>query len=835
MPPVTLSAVVDLSKIKMKWKETYVSEGLNRKVIPSMPKGIYSGLRLIQNISSPRQVEVSSAPDGTHAAVHQSATGFSTTYHDVAGVSTILNLNSSSLDNQETVVTLSIVYVIGADTTANWIAYPIADWNALTDAQRAEKIVLGTVNVPAPATNITTAMILPNRRTVAWDSESPGAVPWSPIVKNPSFEHGATGSGGDAQYFISDWRNRADLDVNGRFELGVATVRSGAKSLVFNKTAVGASTGKIEQYQEVPVTPGQLVRVTGWVRQLIAPTGGSYTFNVYWGDLDSVASGSVAVTASIAGLDAAFRKVESTFEVPAGKFVLKTVTIEVVGVTTGSTGVAVAFDDFQVFVETGSPLARQAALANNLRQQMVSAMFFEDPSTYTVGNERAALLRYDKSTPVAEGSLIGQRKDQDDAAEQPALSWLGRIIDLGKLMLYASTESIKPRIEGPFSSNEPFTLMFETRREGPTGKGLRLYAGYLFGGSTEPGFFLTVNAKHDGTNWIRDVNGEGSSGVYIDADENRGGIVSSDVTPVMSTYVRRAADANTWTSGQWQEAVLFMGQNDPEGGSAIQTSQILVPHYYDMTKPVIVVANAPEPRGVVLQGDGDSILVGGIDHAGIYFYPDSRVVHEDFDGSTLGYYLREDIVNVGSTTLSPAQSRATLTTNAANGSISVFRPNVAFQNWGSQSGQFRLGFRARVTGFDVTNAELYLGYWCPGQGNPDSNAALAMAFKIVNGVVSVIADGGAATASTGVTITAGQIRWLTLVYDPANGVVQWHITASGGSVASGMVGGTYGTLGASAEAGDPNYPFIGAKTTTAAAASITVDCITAWMGDREGM
>lgn len=833
MPPVTISAIVDLSKVKMKWKETYVSEGLNRKVIPAMPKGIYSGLRLIQNISSPRQVEVSAAPDVTHAAVHQSATGYSTTYHDVAGVSTILDLSNAALNNQETVIALSITYVIGADTTASWIAYPIADWNALTDAQRAERIVLGTVSVPAPATNITTAMITPNRRTAAWESESPGSVPWSPIVKNPSFEHGGTGSSGSGQYLISDWRNRVDLEVNGRFELGVATVRSGAKSLAFNKTIVGASTGKIEQYQEVPVTPGQLVRVTGWIRQLIAPTGGSYTFNVYWGDLDSLASGSLTITASAAGLDAAFRKVESTFKVPAGKFVIKTVTIEVVGVTSASTGVAAVFDDFQVFIETGSPLTRQAALANSLRQQMVSALFFEDPSTYAANGQLSALLRYDKSTPVGEGSLIGQRKDLADNSAQPALSWMGRIIDLGKFMLFGSAESNQPRIEGPFSSNEPFTLMFETRREGPAGKGLRLYAGYLFGGSTEPGFFLTVNAKHDGTNWTRDVNGEGSSGVYIDADENRGNIVSSNGAPCLTTYVHRAADPNTWTT--WQEAVSLMGLNDPEGGSALQTSQILIPRYFDQTKPVIVISGAPEPRGPVLQGDGDSILVGGIDHAGIYFYPDSRVVHEDFDDSTLGYYLRQDIVNVGSTTLSPANSRATLVTNAASGSISVFRPNVAYQNWGSNGGLFRLGFRARIAIGGITNTEQYIGYWCPGQGNPDNNAALAMAFKIVNGVVSVIADGGAATASTGVTVGVGQIRWFTLVFDPTNGVVQWHITGSGGTIASGMVGGTYGTLAASAEAGDPNYPFIGVKTTTAATSSITADCLTAWMGDREGM
>jgi hypothetical protein len=549
MPPVTLAAVVDLSKIKMKWKETYVSEGLNRKVIPAAPKGIYRGLKLIQNISSPRQVEVSVGSDGSHAAVHQSATGFSTTYHDVAGVSTILNLSSASLDNQETVITLSINYTIGADTTANWIAYPIADWNALTDAQRAEKIVLGTVNVPAPATNITTAMITPNRRTVAWDSESPGNVPWSPVLKNPSFEHGVTTS--TARYSISDW-DKGTLVTNGNFRLGTTTIRSGAKSLEYNKTNVAASSGSLVQYLETPVVAGQLVRVTGWIRQLIAPTGGSILFTLVWGNMDSVSTTPTDITASVlSATDAGFRKIDVTVAAPTGSFVLKSFAVVINGVTAGSTGVLAAFDDIQVFVETGSPQAIQSFANSRLRQQMVSSMLFESGDTFQIG-ELAGLMYFNKASPASEGSLVLERKDQDYSGANlpPAFQALGRMI-LGSQLLATETKALLPRISADVSvvGGVDFTLMWESK---PTGQpGFRMYV------SPNGSMIETYNAIWGGTTWAKDVGGIVAVKRSMTNLENR-------------VDLRHAVNNAAWADGSWDQTAM-----NETWGNPISTWQIV--------------------------------------------------------------------------------------------------------------------------------------------------------------------------------------------------------------------------------------------------------------------
>lgn len=501
MPPVTLTSVVDLSKIKMKWMEQYVSEGLNRKVIPATPKGIYRGFYLVQNITSTRLVTVSAGTDGRHEAANQSVDGFSTTYFDAVGTSITLDLSNSALDNQETVIVLSIVYEIGTDTVANWLAYPIAVWNALSTSAQGEFIVLGTINVPAASTNITTSLIIPKRRTVAWESVAPGATPWSSVIKNPSFEHGVTAAD-TVQYSISDWVNRVDLAVNGSFRLGTSTVRTGAKSLEFNKSSTSAGVGKIEQYQEIPVIPGQLIHVSGWVRQLIAPTGGSYTFNLYWGDLNSTASSSTAVTASVLSTtDASFRLVDLIVAVPASVFVLKSISIEATGLTTGSTGVALVVDDFQVYVESGGPKAIQGAANARLKQLMTSAVLVEDISTYALG-QIAGLLRFDKSTPSSEGQVVFERKDRDYTGGKlpPAWSFFGRLFNLGSQLIGTLATAREPRISaGASVVSAALTLMWESVAAGSYG--YRTYVTFV--GET----IHTVNASWDGTNWNKDLAG----------------------------------------------------------------------------------------------------------------------------------------------------------------------------------------------------------------------------------------------------------------------------------------------------------------------------------------
>mgnify|MGYP001565336729 CR=1 FL=1 len=524
----------------MRYQEPFLTQGLNKKLAINTPPGIYRGYRLATSVGA---LTVTMTPDPTfadHAAVYQTQLGFSLTLRRPGGS---FALNLSTFASKTVVICIFATYAVGANTSAEIRGYELAPSDTFTGApENSELIVLGTVVVPASGT-IPAANITHDRRRSAWATTAFEAVPWSPLLKNPGFEHGVTGS--SLRYAIADWINRPDVAVNGSFLLGTSTTRTGAKSLEFGKSSLSDSVGRIEQYQEVPVAPGQLVRVSAYVRQLIAPTGGSYTVNIYWGDANSAATSSTVVTVSTTGVDASFRLVEQTFAVPTAVFTLKTVTIEVVNVSTGSTGISVAFDDVQVYLETGSALAPKGEQNQHLRSQHVSTVQIEDPSTYAVG-QLASLLRFDKSSPASEGRLVLERRDQDYSGANlpPVLEAFGRAF-FGSQLLTTEAKALLARVTAPIAtaSGIGFTLLWESVPSGL--KGLRIYGGDLDNSTvTEPGFFLTVNARFDGTNWVKDVNATVSAALYISS-------ASSAIRLLTQTT------PNTWASGAWLTSVAI--------------------------------------------------------------------------------------------------------------------------------------------------------------------------------------------------------------------------------------------------------------------------------------
>jgi hypothetical protein len=332
----------------------------------------------------------------------------------------------------------------------------------------------------------------------------------SAIIRNPGFEHGVTLS--TARFGITDWENRADLAVNGAFRLNTTTPSSGAKQLEFNQTNIAAATGRIEQEQEIPVNPGQNLRVRIAIRQLIAPTAGSYAVVCYWGDANSTASGNTSTALQVlASVDLTYRVVSAALVVPAGKRFLKVVTVEVIGVTLGAPGVSVLFDDLQVTVETQANMT--PAVDNALmKPAVVDALIVEDPALYALG-QLAALLRMDKSTP-AEGRLILERKDQDYSGANlpPALAQFGRLFQLGSKLLGTEANSLIPRVSADFSAvaGVDFTLMWESGRFGETTGGYtqpvtRLYV------SNDGQWAMTSNAVWGGATWTKDVAGQSAT------------------------------------------------------------------------------------------------------------------------------------------------------------------------------------------------------------------------------------------------------------------------------------------------------------------------------------
>lgn len=330
------------------------------------------------------------------------------------------------------------------------------------------------------------------------------ATPLSPIIRNGGFEHGV--SSDTTRYGISNWENRVDLAVNGSFQLTAAVVDVGGKSLILSKTTGAATTARLEQRQELPVTAGQIFRVSLRVQQLIAPTAGTYQVGLYWGDANSVASGSTSMPfQSIGTTDGTVRTVTLPITVPAGKRFLKAITLEAGAVTAATAGIALIVDSLQVALEGAAPMETRVIDEARVLPLVADALVLEDPSVYQLG-ELAALLRMDKTAPALEGQVVLERRDQTYPNLPPALALQGRLYKLGAKLLDTEARALLPRISADISAvaGVDYTLMWESARAGET-VGTYTQAPLRIYGASDGRLLLVVNARFDGTLWSVDV------------------------------------------------------------------------------------------------------------------------------------------------------------------------------------------------------------------------------------------------------------------------------------------------------------------------------------------
>jgi hypothetical protein len=422
----------------MKWREVYVSEGLNKKLVASQAPGIYRGLTLVfDGTQLPGDRRVAVAPDptiGDHVAVYQTSDGFSLTYFDDAGTNLILDLADVALNSTDVVIALLMDYAIGVDTTAEFHAYTLADYNALPAGTRDELVVLGTVAVPTAGTNVTAGMISFERRTLAWESIARGAIPWSPMMRNPSFEWGtgtsATVGGntaGEATYSVAGWHIPSTAG-NGVFTRDTASPRTGGASMLLNYVATVAVNTQLQQHFMIPVETGQLIQTKIWTDVLKPSTAG--TLDLEWEFVD-VTTGAVSSTTTdtldTSSVTGGYVLHEALIEVPSGTdLALSRVSLHVNAMNVGSTGDALRVDDFQVWLETTDVTKRNQEKSERMSEVSAYPLVLDDP--VDPDDDAAPAMRWDSAL----GHTVVGRRDRTDqdgtsASTPPILNWLGQI------------------------------------------------------------------------------------------------------------------------------------------------------------------------------------------------------------------------------------------------------------------------------------------------------------------------------------------------------------------------------------------------------------------------
>lgn len=511
------------SEIRMRFREPYVTRGLNAKLAVVTPAGVYRGFRLGPSVSA-MTVTVEADPIASdHVVVYETASGFSMTIRKVGGD---FDIDLSSFASKTVALAVYATYSTLAPTVARIKVYELDPTDELTgSADDDEVIVLGTVVVPASGT-ISASSITHDLRKFAWERQAREAVRWSGVLKNGGFEWGTSGL--TDPLAIPSWESVVSAG-NGVFSLSTSSPRSGGVRCA--RLNVSSTPFSASWYQPlgVPVSEDQLVKLRMYQWRAVASTAGSAVLEFKWLDRNGSELTATTKTLAMDNVDTEYVKIEHVVAVPTNAVTLKSVGLAFSGMTYGSTGVVARWDDWQAWVEPveGSDVANERSLAIESLAKLIVNDFNDTTAT-------PVLIKFDSATPSGEGTFEIQRADQDDTQLPPATRMTGRLF-IGENLLSSEADARKARVTAPIVTSEgSYTLLWESLPDG--GKGVRAYttSGIV---SDASGLQFVLNASFDGTVWSKDV--AGSLAVRL--------IVSE----AMKLQIRAAASNTPWSEGSW--------------------------------------------------------------------------------------------------------------------------------------------------------------------------------------------------------------------------------------------------------------------------------------------
>lgn len=169
-----------------------------------------------------------------------------------------------------------------------------------------------------------------------------------------------------------------------------------------------------------------------------------------------------------------------------------------------------------------------------LEMKGASATFNISPNTIPNGTYRVIL-------PL--GRTLRQVITEDLTAStipQPS----GGQIELGSKLSGLAADAIKPRIITGFSSASDVTLIHEVPSAIANRFNIRIYAFNVL--TTIPTYFLTANAKWNGTQWVKDLNGAAATSFGFSSGS-------------WGISARAAADNAAWGHSDWVTTVTLAG------------------------------------------------------------------------------------------------------------------------------------------------------------------------------------------------------------------------------------------------------------------------------------
>lgn len=351
----TTIQAIDNEKVKLRWEEEYVSEGLNEKMLGVIPGGIIRGGLLEPHPSTAMTLRVKADP--VYGDIVAS-------YEDVNGRQMTVNLGTGDVDLDLTALASTTVYIaiyveysLLTETAAEWRAYTQAQLDGASEKDRL--IIWGSVDVPASGVIPAADIYQDSRRDARW-GQSSGLVPWVPMLRNGGFEGK-----------LAHWEEGTTAG-SVTWSFSESEQYRGARSYEVGATGTGSS--QVSQNFMAPCVPGQLFcarfmsKVSNW--------SGTIELRLVFVDKDGSLIGTVpALTETLTADTHDWEEKSAILEAPAGSAFFYTAWLYV---SASASGTNAWVDDVQVFMQSDQVVNTQRPDDSVSREDRLFKLVFPD-------------------------------------------------------------------------------------------------------------------------------------------------------------------------------------------------------------------------------------------------------------------------------------------------------------------------------------------------------------------------------------------------------------------------------------------------------------------------
>lgn len=323
--------------VKLRWKEPYVTAGLNQKSIASEPKGVLTGFSVVPSAGFVVNVQLDPTLNLSIANVLETTAGLYTV--TVVQTSNVL-IDLTAQAGTTCYIVLDAQYAVGSSSAAQVKVVDAAEF-----ALNADLVSLAKVNVPALAP-VTVADINMGYRNSSGDAAPAEALAPLNLVANGSFERDVFSA---APAF---WTDYGGSGLNPFVDNTVS--RSGTQSL---RLAPGGAVNVSFACNPMSILPGQTARASVWIRSSgVSPIAGGtgVTVLVVWLDDTYAEFANSQLEASFTGGGTTFVQRQALVTAPAGTAAAKLI------VSYNNCSGTLYVDDVEFVVRSADALAQAA-------------------------------------------------------------------------------------------------------------------------------------------------------------------------------------------------------------------------------------------------------------------------------------------------------------------------------------------------------------------------------------------------------------------------------------------------------------------------------------------